>query len=318
MKKPIVAMPFRHHATHVCEEARKMLTDAGFELRCNDTGRVLSPEEQHEMIKDAFGVIAGTEKYPKEMIEGCDNLKVIIRFGVGTDNFDLAAMKEKNIAVGVIANYNAVAEFTLTLMLNAIKNYSQLDCAVRKGLWSRFPMREITDKTVGLIGFGRIGKRVAELLAPFHVRLLVSDPYAEKEVIKRFGGEAVSLDELLAASDIVSLHLPSTPDTFHFIDAEKIAKMKDGAILVNTARGALVDQAALVEALQSGKLASAGIDVYEKEPVTPENPLFAIPNTALTPHCSAITLETNYNGGLTSAESIIRVRDGGTPVYPVR
>lgn len=315
MSKPIVAMPFRHHASHVCAEARRMLTDAGFELVCNDTGEKLSPEEQHEMIRGAFAVIAGTERYDDAMLQGCDALRVVMRFGVGTDNFDLNAMKRRGIAVGVIANYNAVAEFTLTLMLSVLKSYPRLDREVRAGGWGRFPMRELTGKTVGLVGFGRIGKRLAELLGGFGVNLLVYDPYVDAETVRRYSGEKTALEDLLGRADVVSLHLPSTPETRHLINSERLEMMRDGAYLVNTARGALVDEAALVAALKSGKLAGAGLDVYETEPVTPENPLFALENTALAPHCSAITYETNYNGGLICAESILRVRDGGKPVY---
>ena len=312
-----VAMPFRHHATHVCEEAREMLRAAGFELVCNDTGEKLSPEAQHEMIRDAFAVIAGTEKYDAVMLEGCDKLKVVIRFGVGTDNFDLAAMKKMGIKVGVIANYNAVAEHALMLLLSAMKSYPRYETEVRGGGWGRYPQREISGKTVGLVGFGRIGKRFAELLSGFGVNLLVYDPYVKEEALKAYHATAATLEDLLAKSDVVSLHLPSTPETRHLINAERLAMMKDGAYLINTARGALIDEAALVDALKSGKLSGAGLDVYEQEPVVAGNPLFALPNTALTPHCSAITYETNYNGGLTCAESIIRVRDGKDPVYRV-
>lgn len=317
MKERIVAMPFRHHATHVCEEARRMLTDAGFVLRCNDTGRVLSPEEQHEMIRDAYAVIAGTERYPREMLEGCDDLRVILRFGVGCDNFDLDAMRDKGIRVGVISNCNAVAEFTVMLMLGAIKSASRAERAVRRGEWARFPMRELRGRTIGLIGFGRIGRRVAELLSGFGVTLLVADPYADAATVGQYHAEAVDADTLLARADVVSLHLPLTDGTRHFLNTERIARMRDGAILVNTARGALVDEAALLSALQSGKLFAAGLDVYEHEPIRADDPLLRQENTVLSPHCAAITHETNYNGGLTCAESILRVADGGDPIYPV-
>ena len=139
-----------------------MLLEAGFEIVSNDTGNILSFEDQKALIRDAYAIVAGTEKYPRQMLEGCENLKVVTRFGVGTDNFDLEAMKEMGIRVGVIANYNAVAEFALTLMLNVLKNQQNYDPAVRAGKWSRFPMRELTGKTVGLVGFGRIGRRLAE------------------------------------------------------------------------------------------------------------------------------------------------------------
>ena len=145
-----VALMTRHHSTLICQEARDLLTAAGFEIVSNDTGRILSPEEQKALIKDVYAIVAGTEKYPREMLEGCGNLKVVTRFGVGTDNFDLNTMREMGLEVGVIANYNAVAEFALTLMLNVLKNQQNYDPAVRQGLWSRFPMRELSAKTVGI------------------------------------------------------------------------------------------------------------------------------------------------------------------------
>ena len=317
-KQMLVAIPFQHHATHVHEAARELLTSAGFTLICNDTGRTLSREEQKAMIKDAFAVIAGTEPYDAEMLEGCKNLRVLIRFGVGTDNFDIKKLREMGVEVGVIANYNAVAEFALMLILSSMKNLPQLDRAVREGEWARFPMRELSGKTVGIVGFGRIGRRLAELLSGFGVRILAYDPFLNKAEAEKRGVIGTGFEELLRESDVVSLHLPATPETEHLINDKTIALMKDGAYLVNTARGRLVDEAALLRALESGKLRAAGLDVYEKEPVTSaDNPLFALQNTTLTPHTAAITFETNENGAYTAAESILRVLHGGKPVYPV-
>ena len=312
-----VALMTRHHSTLICQEARDLLLNAGFEIVSNDTGRILTPEEQKALIKDVYAIVAGTEKYPREMLEGCDNLKVVTRFGVGTDNFDLKTMREMGLEVGVIANYNAVAEFALTLMLNVLKNQQNYDPAVRQGLWSRFPMRELSAKTVGLVGFGRIGRRLAELLSGFGVKVLAYDPYLNERAAKERNVIPAGLDELLAESDIVSLHLPSTPETHHMINAESISKMKDGAYLINTARGSLVDEQALYDALVSGKLSGAGLDVFEKEPVTAENPLFGLKNTVLAPHVAALTYETNYNGGIICAQSIINVAEGGKPLYPL-
>lgn len=313
MKK--VAFPFRHHKTLVCEEAKQMLRDAGFELVCNDTGEKLSPEKQHELIKDAFAVIAGTEQYDKKMLEGCNELKAIIRFGVGTDNFDLKVMKEQGIQVGVIANHNAVAEFALTLILSVMKNVPRYDVEVRNGGWGRFPMRELSRKTVGIVGFGRIGKRLAELLKGFDVKILCYDPFVRPEDANVYQAELVSLEELLSCSDVVSLHLPANENTYHMMNRESLAIMKEGAYLINTARGALVDEKALLEALNNKKLAGAALDVYEYEPVKAGNPLFALENVTLAPHVSALTYETNYNAGIICAESIINVQNGGRPTY---
>ena len=316
MKKKVAFMT-RHHSTLICEEAREMLKEAGFEIVSNDTGRILSREEQKALIQDAYAIIAGTEKYDREMLEGCENLKVVTRFGVGTDNFDLQAMREMGLQVGVIANYNAVAEFALTLILSVMKNLPRYDAAVREGKWSRFSMRELTGKTVGLVGFGRIGRRLAELLSGFGVTILAYDPFINEDAAKERNVQVSGLEKLLEKSDIVSLHLPSTKETHHLINAETIKKMKDGAYLINTARGSLVDEQALYEALAGGKLSGARLDVFEKEPVTKENPLFGLENTVLAPHVSALTYESNYNGGLICAESIIRVANGEKPVYPL-
>ncbi len=315
--KPIVALPFRHQKGLVCDEARQMLLDAGFELLCNETGDRLPREDQKAMIENAYAVIAGTEKYDADMLAGAKNLKVIVRFGVGTDNFDLDAMREKGIAVGVIANYNSVAEFTLTLMLGLIKNLPKFDATVREGKWTRYPMGELSGKTVGIVGFGRIGRRLGELLKGFGVTLLVHDPYMPKEAISDFGATPATLEELLRQSDVVSLHLPATPETQHLINKDRLALMKDGAYLVNTARGALIDERALYDALVSGKLRGAALDVFETEPVVKGNPLFDLDNIVLAPHVSAMSYETNYNGGLTCARSILSVQNGGKPVYPI-
>lgn len=312
-----VALVTRHHASLICEDAKKMLLDAGFEFVCNDTGRILSREEQKELIKDAYAIIAGTEKYDEDMLFGCQKLKTIIRFGVGTDNFDLDFMRKKGIQVGVIANHNAVAEFTLTLILASMKNLPFYDMTVREGKWNRFPMKELNRKTVGIIGFGRIGRRLAELLAGFDVEILSYDPYMDYEAAKERNVTSVSLDELLERSDVISLHLPLTSDTYHIINADTISKMKDGAYLINTSRGPLVDENALYDALVNQKLYGAGLDVFEREPVEPENPLFQLSNNVLAPHVSALTYETNYNAGIICAKSIIQVHNGGKPLYPV-
>ena len=179
-------------------------------------------------------------------------------------------------------------------------------------------MRELRGKTVGIVGFGRIGRRLAELLGGFGVRLLVYDPFVSHEQVRGYGGEKVVMDDLLARSDVVSLHLPYTAETHHIIGRENLAKMKPGAYFVNTARGPLVDEQALYAALTDGRLGGAALDVFEKEPITKDNPLFALDNVVVSPHAAALSLETNYNGSLICARSIIRVYHGEAPLYPVK
>ena len=236
-------------------------------------------------------------------------------FAVGTDNFDLPVMRDMGLQVGVIANHNSVAEFALTLILSVLKNLPRLDAAARNGQWARFPMGELTGKTVGIVGFGRIGRRLAELLQGFHTDILVYDPYVAEDAPSQLGARAVSLGELLACSDVVSLHLPYTPENHHLMNAETIAQMKDGAYLINTARGPLVDEKALYNALTKGKLSGVALDVFEKEPISRDNPLLTLENAVFAPHVSALSYETNYNGSIICARSIIQVAQGGKPVY---
>lgn len=315
--KPIVAFPFRHHSTMICQEAKQMLIDAGFELICNDTGRKLDRQEQKEMIKDAFAIISGTEKYDADMLDAAPDLKVIIRFGVGLDNYDVAEMKKRGIQIGVISNNNAVAEFTLTLILGMLKNLPRFDTAARNAKWDRYPMYELSGKTVGIVGFGRIGRRLCELLKGFGVKILVNDLYLKPDGAEKFGVESVSLEYLLTESDIVSLHVPSTPETYHMINADTLGMMKNTAVLINSSRGSLVDEAALYTALKNGTIRGAALDVYETEPLAAGNPLFELENVVLSPHVAALTEETNYNAGITCSRSVINVYGGGSPVYPV-
>jgi D-3-phosphoglycerate dehydrogenase len=211
----------------------------------------------------------------------------------------------------------SVALLALTLILGVMKNLPRLDSAARDGQWARFPMRELSQKTVGIVGFGRIGKRLAELLRGFNSRILAYDPYVSEEVAAQFGAEKVTLEQLLGNSDVVSLHLPYTPENHHLINDQTLAMMKDGAYLVNTARGPLVDEKALYNALNSGKLSGAALDVFEKEPITKDNPLFTLENAVYAPHVSALSFETNYNGSIICAQSIIQVANGGKPLYPL-
>ena len=315
---PKIAFPFRHHSTLVCPEAKQMLMDAGFDLVCNNTGKKLSRQAQMDMVQDAFGIVAGTEQYDAQMVAAAKSCQVIVRFGVGLDNFDLAAMQAQGIQVGIIENKNAVAEFVLAIILDLLKKLPRYDAVLRQGnQWPRYPMEELSGKTLGIIGFGRIGIRLVELLQGFSLRILAYDPYVDSQRIRQHKVEPTDLNTLLAQSDIVSLHLPATPETHHFINRETLGKMKVGAYLVNSARGELVDESALIHALETGKLAGAGLDVFEVEPIEPNTPLLSIKQTVLSPHVAALTEETNYNAGIISAKSIISVYHGGRPLYPV-
>lgn len=312
-----VALPSRHYKQIVCSDALEMLKEAGFQLVCNDTGRKLDREEQKELISGAYAIITGTEVYDADMLSVCKECKVICRLGVGVENYDLQTMKEMGIQVGIISNNNAVAEFALMLILASLKNLSALDHDVRRGMWSRYTMTELCGKTVGLVGFGRIARRLSELLKGFDVTILAYSPSLKQETAEKYGVKCVSFEELMKESDVISVHSPLTKDTYHLINEETFKLMKDGVYLINTSRGPVIDEKALLENIENGKIAGIASDVFEVEPVKDNDPILQVKNGVFSPHCAALTNETNYNAGIICAQSIINVLNGGKPVNPV-
>jgi len=271
----------------------------------------LQPDELKNVIKDYEVVIVrSATKLTKDIIDSAEKLKLIVRGGVGLDNIDAEAAKSKNITVlnTPEASTITVAEHTMALLLALTKNIAIADKSVKEGKWEKkkFKGIELYNKTLGLIGVGRIGSTVAKIAKNgFQMKVLGYDPYVKKDILKENGIEPVnSIDELLQKSDIVSLHLPLTPETKNLINRERINKMKDGAIIVNCARGGIIDETALAEALKSGKLWGAALDVFENEP--PKNsPLLNLENVVLTPHIGAATKEAQKRVGIESAKTII-------------
>jgi glyoxylate reductase len=252
--------------------------------------------------------------------EAGTSLEVVANFGVGYDNIDLDAARARGVRVtntpGVLTN--ATAELAVALMLAAARRIAEADAAVRGGEWERLDAdepigRELAGATVGLVGFGRIARRVAELLRGFEVRLLVT---SRSSGAQSPGVERLELPDLLGASDFVSVHVPLTAETRHLIDANALAAMKGGAILVNTSRGAVVDTTALINALRSGHLGAAGLDVYEDEPHVPAE-LRELRNTVLLPHVGSATAATRDAMARLCAENVIAVLDGRDPLTPV-
>jgi glyoxylate reductase len=251
------------------------------------------------------------------------SLQVVSNFAVGFDNIDTDAVRARGLRATNTPDVltNATAELAVALMQAAGRRIVETDAILRRGAWGgwepeQFLGRELSQATVGLVGFGRIGQRVAQLLSGFEPRLLFTDAHAMDEAAARFGAQRVQLGELLAASDYVSLHVNLTPATRHLIDAAALAKCKPGAILVNTCRGAVLDTAALVDALRDGPLAGAGLDVYENEPAVPQD-LVALPNTVLVPHIGSATRTTRDAMAKLCAENVIAVLDGREPLTPV-
>ena len=262
---------------------------------------------------DAIIIRSGTD-LTEDLIERAGRLKVIGRAGVGVDNVDLAAASKHGIVVANAPESTVVsaAEHTLALLLALTRLIPQAHSALEEGRWerSRFPGMELADKTLGLVGFGRIGQQVARRAKGFEMRMRAFDPYVTPERFRELGVErAATLDSLVEDADFVSLHATLTSETRGFIDRERIARMRDGVRIVNVARGELVDEEALVEALQSGKVAGAALDVFAEEPYA--GPLLGLDNVVATPHLAASTQEAQDRAGVIVAEQVAAALEGG-------
>lgn len=256
-----------------------------------------SPEQQRTAIRDADVTFVMAMPVGAELLASAAKLQLIQKLGAGTDRIDLAACRQRNIAVARLHGGNAipVAEHTLLLMLAVCRRLPLMDRRTRNGAWdkedARGNSRQLRGKRIGLVGFGAIGQMVCRLLSGFDAEVVYFDPAPRlRSTPAGLNARQLDLDELLATSDIVSLHLPLLPDTAGIIDAKRIAAMKPGAVLINCARGGLVDEPALADALASGRLFGAGIDVFSQEPPL-GNPLLASDRTVVTPHLAGATLD---------------------------
>jgi D-3-phosphoglycerate dehydrogenase len=270
-------------------ESLARLKQAGYEIATNPHGRKLSEDEVAALLgEDVVGMVAGTEPLTRRVLSGASGLKVVARCGIGLDSVDLAAARELGIEVTNTpdAPSAAVAELTLGLMLDQLRRISQADRQIRAGKWKPLMGGLLAARTVGIVGYGRIGRRVAQLARAFGARVLATDAAG---VTSDGIAEASALEPLLAAADIVTLHMPSQKGLGHFLDAARVALMKRGAVLVNTARGDLVDEAALVQAIRDGRLGGAALDTYEKEPYA--GPLAELPQVVLTAHMGSYAEE---------------------------
>ncbi|RBY96644.1 phosphoglycerate dehydrogenase [Blastococcus sp. TF02-8] len=259
------------------------------------------------LAEAAAVMIRSATQIDAEALAAAPNLKVVARAGIGLDNVDVAAATERGVMVvnAPTSNIVSAAEHAVALLLAAARHIPAADASLREGKWARskFTGVEVTEKTVGVVGLGRIGQLVAQRLAAFDVELIAYDPYIQPGRAAQLGVRMVSLEELLQQADFITIHLPKTPETLGLIGAEELATTKRGVIIVNAARGGLVDEAALAEALRSGQVGAAGIDVYAKEPCT-DSPLFGLPNTVVTPHLGASTTEAQDKAGAAVARSV--------------
>ncbi|WP_153731638.1 phosphoglycerate dehydrogenase [Sporosarcina obsidiansis] len=297
------------------EKPIKMLQEKGYEVIENQTGRTLTEDELIEYGKSGVvGVIVGVDPLPASVLTNCDQLKAISKYGVGTDNIDLGKADELGIQVSKAMGTNniSVAELAVGLMFESARKLSQSVQAVKNFGWGRTIGSELTGKKVALIGGGQIGKEVAKRCRGLQMEVSIYDPYFNDDsFLIEFGvSRSESLDDLLADADFVSLHLPVTDDTKHIMNAKTLSQMKETAILINTARGELVDEKALLSALQNGEIAVAAQDVYSQEPPEQGDSLVSLPNFILTPHIGAFTNEAVERMAIVSTENLITMLQG--------
>jgi phosphoglycerate dehydrogenase-like enzyme len=261
-----------------------------------------------ERLRDADVAvnIRGRTRFTADVLQGCPKLRLISIWGTGTDNVDLKAAAARGITVTNTpgANAIAVAEHTVALMLTLVKQVAPADAAMRQGGWPRNLVPQLRGKRLGLIGTGLIGREVAAMAKGLGMEVVAWTFHPNAGLAASLGLRYVELDDLLRTSDIVSMHLRATPDARHFLDRKRLALLKPTAFVVNTARGALIDEAALVEWLREKRIAGAGLDVYETEPLPVGHALTALPNVLLTPHCAGMTPDSNLIGLAMAAENI--------------
>jgi D-3-phosphoglycerate dehydrogenase / 2-oxoglutarate reductase len=285
----------------------------------NPLARPLTSAELLPLVRDIDAYIAGLDSIDRSVIEAAQNLAVIARYGVGVDRVDIPAATARGIAVTNTpgANSVAVAELTIALVLALARDLRRADAATRRGEWPRLSGVGLRGKTVGLVGFGSVGREVASRLRAFGCRILTSDPFVPAETAEACGVRLVSLEELLAAADFVSLHASLHPTTAGMVDEGFLQKMKPGAFLVNTARGELIDEAALKHALEMGRMGGAALDCFSREPLPADHPLLRLPQVIVTPHTASHTDEATNAMGRMSLEACLAVLRGDRSPYTV-
>jgi D-3-phosphoglycerate dehydrogenase len=289
------------------------------EVIYNPTGKPLTSAEVAKLLPGVDGYIAGLDGIDADALKTADRLKVIARYGVGVDNVDLSAAKEKGIVVTNTpgANSASVAELALGLMLALARQIPEAVEAVHQGKWPRYAGLSLEGKIVGILGFGAIGKQLARRLAGFDCRILAFDPFAEAAFAKDNHVDLLTLDEVIEQADFVSLHLPLLTETRCMVNEPFLNKMKKGSFLINTSRGEVIDEDALLRALQSGHLKGAALDAFTVEPPDPKHPLLALTQVIVTPHLGAQTDGATSNMGWLAMKDCLSVLKNEEPAFRV-
>ncbi len=285
----------------------EQLAEAGYEVVRNDVGGIFTKEQMIERIAPCVGVIIGVDPMDADVIAAAPKLRAISKYGVGVDNIDLDAAKARGIPVSraVGANSEAVADYAFALMLALSRKVLPIDAKCRKDDWSKVTTLDVSHKTLGIFGMGAIGKHVARRAQGFSMKIMAYDVYWDEAFSKEHGVVRAEPEEIFKTCDFISLHLPLLPQTRNFIGEKELAMMKPTAILVNTARGGLIDDAALLSALKERRIYGAGLDAFAQEP--PEDKSwYTLDNVILGSHCAASTIGATDNMGRIATENLLR------------
>ena len=299
----------------------EILAEQGFEvIPGTRTVNLWEPENLIEELQGCCAVVAGSEPYTADVIQALPDLRVIARTGVGFDAIDLAACDEKQVVVTTTpgVNHHSVAEHTIALLMGISRGFPDNDQRVRSAQWKRIAYPRVMDRQLGLIGLGRIGQAVATRAVGLGMNVCAYEPYPEMDFVDQWGIELLELDELLAQSDYVSLHNPLTSESHQMMNQQRFEKMKPGSVFINTARGALVDEQAMIAALESGHLRAAGLDVFETEPLPADSPLIKMSNVFLSGHVAGLDIESQFDTLTMAAETIIALSQGDWPDHCIQ
>ena len=298
---------------------RRIIEDAGFEL---EDYQIKNDEQLISICQDADAIVTQYSDISKKLIEHLEHCEMIIKYGIGVNNIDVEAADKKGIYVCNVPDYGVeeVSDHAVTMILSLGKKLPILTKALKNGEWgydSIVPLKRISESTVGLVGFGRIPQLVAKKMKGFGCRILAYDPYTEPQAMEEAGVIRADLETILKESDYLSVHVPLTKDTKGMINHKSFQMMKPTAVIDNTARGGVVDESALISALKSGRIAGAGVDVYETEPVDSNNPLLYMDNVIATPHCAWYSETAIHTLQQKVAEEVVNVLKGNHPVHCV-
>jgi D-3-phosphoglycerate dehydrogenase len=302
------------------DPAKAALSRIDYELRM---AKSPSAEDILAVAKDADAILVTYAKLTRELLMQLTRCKAIGRFGLGVDNIDLAAAAEKGIQVNYVPDYciHEVSDHALALLLALARKVPQSNKLVQSGRWEvppLTPMHRLSGRVLGLVGFGNIPRMLAPKAKALGLKVVAYDPFAKAELFKDAGVESVSFDQLLATSDFVSVHAPLMPETRGLMNAAAFGKMKKGAMIINTARGPLIDETALLAALDSGQVGGAALDVITTEPMPKDSPLLGRDNLILTPHTAFYSVEALNELQTKCASDVARVLSGEKAVYPIK